>query len=347
VLKLQTDIANAVAGALKIRLLGNEAAKIELGGTRNPAAFDAYLRASKAFLAYKRKADLQAAISDYSEAIRQDPSYALAFANRSVALGSYARNFATGPAIHESFTKAQTDAHQALALAPELAEAHNALARILRDSLEFTRAAQEFQRAVALGPGNARLLGDYGVFAAEMGQTEAGLAATRHALMLDPLSPDAHVLLGYALMDARRYSDAIKAFTDARGLAPAHGFANAWLSFAYYASGDFQSARAACESADEGNKPLCLALVYEKLGQHADARQTLSRLQFKSRDASAVFYAIIYTQWGDTARALDWLETAMRHRDPYLITVRQLEVFDPLRNEPRFQAIERALKFPD
>jgi hypothetical protein len=60
-----------------------------------------------------------------------------------------------------------------------------------------------------------------------------------------------------------------------------------------------------------------------------------------------MFYAVIYTQWGDTARALDWLETAMRHRDPYLIRVRQSEIFDPLRNEPRFQAIERALKFPD
>jgi hypothetical protein len=56
---------------------------------------------------------------------------------------------------------------------------------------------------------------------------------------------------------------------------------------------------------------------------------------------------MIYAQWGDTARALDWLETAMRHRDPYLIRVRRNHNFDPLRNEPRFQAIERELKFPN
>ena len=48
-LKLQTEIATAVASALEVTLLGDLGAKIELGGTRNPAAFDAYLRALKTF----------------------------------------------------------------------------------------------------------------------------------------------------------------------------------------------------------------------------------------------------------------------------------------------------------
>jgi TolB-like protein/Tfp pilus assembly protein PilF len=346
VLKLQTEIATAVANSLKVTLLGDLGAKIELGGTRNPAALDAYLRASKTFVAYERQADLQAAIAGYSDAIRLDPGYARAFAYRSVALAAYARNYATGPAIHETYTKAHTDAHKAIALTPELAEAHYALAKVLEDSLEFTRASQEYQRAVVLAPGNALLLGDYGVFVTDMGQTEAGLAAARHALVLDPLSSDAHISVGAALMAARRYPEAIAAFTDAKGLGGS-GFASAWQSFAYIASGDFQSARTACERADDSNKPICFALVYEKLGRHADARQALSQLQAESGDASAVFYAMIYAQWGDTARALDWLETAMRHRDPYLIRVRQNRNFDPLRNEPRFQAIERELKFPN
>jgi hypothetical protein len=90
-----------------------------------------------------------------------------------------------------------------------------------------------------------------------------------------------------------------------------------------------------------------LAVVYDKLGRHAEARQALSQLQAESGDAAAVFYAMIYAQWGDTAHALSWLETAMRHRDPYLLRVRQGQVLDPLRNEPRFQAIQRELKFPN
>jgi hypothetical protein len=61
--------------------------------------------------------------------------------------------------------------------------------------------------------------------------------------------------------------------------------------------------------------------------------------------ASAV-YATIYAQWGDRVKALEWLATAMRLRDPGLVLLKTDPLMDPLRNEPRFQAIERQLKFP-
>ena len=124
VLKLQTDIATAVASALKVTLLGDEAAKIELGGTHNPAAFDAYLRGSKAFSSEQAASDYQSAIAAYAEAIRLDPNYALALAGRSLAFSGYAMEFATGPAIRGFFDMAQADARQATKLAPELGEAH-------------------------------------------------------------------------------------------------------------------------------------------------------------------------------------------------------------------------------
>ena len=90
VLKLQTEIATAVASALKVTLLGDVAAKVELGGTRNPAAFDAYLRAAKAFSSRHEAKDIPTAIAAYTEAIRLDPHYALAFAGRSLAHSDYA-----------------------------------------------------------------------------------------------------------------------------------------------------------------------------------------------------------------------------------------------------------------
>src|SRR6516164_1240120 len=79
VLALQTEIATAVASALEVTLLGDVATKIELGGTRNPAAFDAYLRGSEADESGRVAKDLETAIAGYSEAIRLDPNYALAF----------------------------------------------------------------------------------------------------------------------------------------------------------------------------------------------------------------------------------------------------------------------------
>ena len=128
VLKLQTEIATAVASALKVTLLGDVAAKVELGGTRNPAAFDAYLRGAKAFSSRHEAKDLPAAIAAYTEAIRLDPHYALAFAGRSIALSGVAGEAETAAAAREGYDKAQADARQALALAPDLAQAHLALA---------------------------------------------------------------------------------------------------------------------------------------------------------------------------------------------------------------------------
>jgi len=88
VLKLQSEIAGAVASALKVRLLADTVTKIEVGGTRNPAAFDAYLRASQLYLASQGQKDADAIMADYGEAIRLDPDYALAYAGRSLAFSA-------------------------------------------------------------------------------------------------------------------------------------------------------------------------------------------------------------------------------------------------------------------
>ena len=92
---------------------------------------------------------------------------------------------------------------------------------------------------------------------------------------------------------------------------------------------------------------VCLAIAFEKLGRRADAEAMLAKIRASDGDNGACLYAWIYAQWGDTARALDWLDTAMRLRDPWLERVKTARLFDPLRKEPRFQAIERALKFPN
>jgi tetratricopeptide (TPR) repeat protein len=165
-------------------------------------------------------------------------------------------------------------------------------------------------------------------------------------LVLDPLSSDARSSLGYALVEARRYPEAIQVLTDARTRVASPAFLNAWLGFAYYASGEYENARAACEVGDESNRAICLALVYEKLGRHADAQQMLAQYRARYADAAAVFYAMVYAQWGDREQALHWLEVAMQQRDSYLIKLKMNAYFDPIRNEPRFQAIERELKFP-
>jgi tetratricopeptide (TPR) repeat protein len=180
-----------------------------------------------------------------------------------------------------------------------------------------------------------------------IGRTEAGLTAAHRLLILDPLNSMNYFGLGHSLMFARRYREAIRPLTDAKALTPEDVSVNMWLGIAYYMSGDLERARDACEKAGEVNGPWCLAMVYDKLGRHTEARAMLAKVRASAGDRLAEGYADIYAQWGDTARALDWLDTAMRNRDPYLAYTKANFFFDPLRSEPRFQAIERALKFPE
>jgi TolB-like protein/Flp pilus assembly protein TadD len=348
VLRLQSQIATAVADALKIQLLGDEAAKIELGGTRNPAAFDAYLRATKSYWTRYHTRDTESAIAGYTEAIGLDPNYALAYSGRSMAF-VHAVFWATTPsAIHAGVAKAEADAREAIALAPNLGEGHQALALAYESLLEFKQASEEYERALALGPGNARALKNYGVFAAFMGRGDFGITLLRRALTLDPLNLSVHEHLGDALNVQRRYPEAIAAYREAETLdSEAPDSSSPTIGLAYFMLGDFESARSSCEKKSENpNRQVCLALTYDKLGRHTDAEAMLAKYLASTGNTGATACSKVYAQWGNTARALDWLETSLRVRNPDLQELKD-PLFDPIRKEPRFQAVMRELKFPD
>jgi TolB-like protein/Flp pilus assembly protein TadD len=347
VLKLQTEIATAVASALKVTLLGDIAAKLELGGTRNSAAFDAYLRGAKALNSFRDTKDLPAAIAAYTEAIRLDPHYALAFAARSLAISTVADEGDTAMAVREGYDKAQADARQAIALAPDLAHAYLALANVLSDDLNFAQANDAYTRALTLAPGNAQVLRESGHFLALMGQFDTGIAAARRAVVLDPLARASHFLLAKSLYAARRYEEAMAVFSEVLSLDPDFKSSYGRLGFDYFGLGDLERARASCETkADFWLSQQCLGVIYDKLGRHADAEVNLAKINAAFGNTMAYQYATIYAQWGNRARALEWLETAWRLRDSGLEFLKTDPLLDPLRQEPRFQAIERELKFP-
>ena len=348
VLKLQTEIASAVADALKVTMLADTAAKIEVGGTRNPAAFDAYLRGRRAG-GSGGPADYLRAIAAFTDAIRLDPGYAGAFAGRAWVESLYASQGALPPVIREYFARAFADARHAIALAPELADGHSALGFCLANgALDLRGALAEFERARTLAPGDAEVVRIYAVSAIMVGRTEAGVADMRLAVRLDPLNAITHHLFGMGLYLARRFEDASQENAEAITLNPDYLRSYEFSGLTSYMLGKLDQARATCESRTAyWGTQWCLALTYEKLGRHVDAQAALAKLHEMQGDSAAYQYAATYAQWGDTSKGLEWLETALRLRDPGLSLLKRDPVMDPLRSEPRFQAVERQLKFPD
>jgi TolB-like protein len=348
VLKLQTEIATAVASSLRVALLQGTGRRIELGGTTDPAAFDAYLRGLKIARTADSAAETRAALAAYTDAVQHDPNFATAFAERSVELTNFADFDAHGAEARVAYDRALADARTAVRLAPDLALGHYVLGVARENFLQIPEASEEFERAAELAPGSARIQAAYSRHSAQLRHTAAALNAGRRAIALDPLNFHVHRTVGIALLLSRRYSDALAAFETAISLQPDYLRNHVLLGVARYELGDLQGSRAACEvaAATLGGK-VCLAKTYQKLGRRADAEAELQALRASSGDEGAFDYAAIYAQWGDVARALEWLETAGRLRDPSLTELKAEPDLDPLRNEPRFQAIERELKFPD
>jgi TolB-like protein/tetratricopeptide (TPR) repeat protein len=350
VLRLQTEIATAVADALKVTLLGDVSAKIELGGTRNPAAFDAYLRGLKLarIAAATTPMECQAPIDAFSEAITLDSNFALAYANRALIRSECAGNSRDWLQQPNEGT-GRADAERAIALAPSLAEGYVALSRLEEGSLKLEAADQACARALALGPGNAQVLYDCSLLAVYLGHADTAISGARHGVALDPLNPLSHRALGDTLRYARRYEEAIAAYQASIAADPEHSAeAYALRGLSYYLAGNLSSAQSSCEvRPDSFRSRVCRAVIYDRLGRHADAAAVVAMIKQLGGDAAAYQYAEIFAQWGDRNAALDWLEKAMRLHDPGLVYTKVDPLMDPLRKEPRFQTVERDLKFPE
>lgn len=350
VLKLETEIAGAVASALKVSLLGEVATKIELGGTRNPAAFDAYLRGLKLarIAAATTPMECRAPVDAFTESIALDSNYALAYANRALITWECAGN-SPDWLQQSSQDKTRMDAERAIALAPGLAEGYVALSRLEQGLLNLGAAHQACARALALAPDNDRVLYDCSLLAGYLGHADTAIAGAQHGVALDPLNPLSHRALGDTLRYARRYGEAIAAYQTSIAMDPEHSAESyALRGLSYYLADELSLAQSSCEARpDSFRSHMCQALVYDRLGRHGDAAAAVTKIVEQGGDAAAYQYAEIYAQWGDSKVALDWLEKAMRLRDPGLVYLKTDPLMDPLRQEPRFQAAMRGLKFPD
>jgi TolB-like protein/Flp pilus assembly protein TadD len=349
VLALQTDIATSVAAALKVKLLQADLSGAEIGGTDNPKAFDAYLRAEE--LARRPEVSPQASdetLRAYDAAIALDPNYANAYRGRAAARIDYAFNAAVPPAEVRRMTDIGiADARKAVALAPALGAAHSVIGNALAGQADYAGAAAEFNQGLALSPGDVRVYRDSAGFLASVGRFDEAIARASHGVELDPLNPEARQTLAYVYYWARRYPESIAAGKRTQELDPKTSRAQGWEGFAYVGLRDYEAARTACAAEPvQWVKLTCLAIVYDKQGKHTDARTALAQLTQQYGDSSSYQQTEVYAARGDVPQALTMLERAHTVGDPGLQSAQVDPLFDSLRNEPRYKTLIAQLKFP-
>jgi tetratricopeptide (TPR) repeat protein len=289
---------------------------------------------------------MKLALSEFTEAIDLDTHYAAAYASRSLVQSGLARNYSNTTERRDTLEKARADATHAITLNTNFALAHLALADVLESTLDYLSANTEFAHAMALEPGNTELLRKYGQFEVLMGHADIGLETLQRLITLDPLNDSNYFVLGVSLIWAHRPDEAISYLNQAKSLAPNDRSIYGWLGYAYLTKRDYEHAKEACERTVDSNRIHCLAMAYDGLGQRAEANRLLAQFIAENQDP-LVFVAMIYAQRGDTMRAFDSLDKAVREREPYLEYLKVTNFFDPLRKESRYQAILQSLHFPD
>jgi TolB-like protein len=349
ILKLQTDVATAVTKALQATLLANAAATIELGGTQNPQAFDAYLRGKQLIATMVGKATGLDAIAAFTEAVRLDPNFAKAYANLALIENGFAEYYGVGPEIREHFQRARAAAERALVLAPELGEAHSALARVLADGFfDFHGAVAEHERALALSPNDSGVLMRAAWFYADIGRTDAAITMARRGISVDQLNSQAYRYFAVVLDSLHLYPEAIEAANRALSLNPKDVRQAAVRGLVQLHLDQNEAARQSCDIPPlDWESRMCLAIAYNRLHRRPDAEAQLAAMQSDLGDSSAYQYSEIYAQWGELPKSLDWLETAYRLKDPGITNIKADEFLQPLRQEPRFLAVVRQLNLPN
>ena len=340
---VQQEIAKAVAESLRVTLLGSEEKSAQMA-TNSVEAHNAYLQGH--FYSVRRNAeDYRKAIDYFDQAIQLDPSYALAYAERSevwTVMGDLTGQRST------AFSKARSDAEKAVAIAPSLAEAHAALGWVRAfTEWKFAEGLSELQRAKELSPANPTandLLARAIVYTGRMEEAER---QARQAVELDPLSAATQFTLGRVLFYAGKLDEAYAAGRKMAELYPSASSSHRWQVLVAVQRGDGETAlREAQLEPDDSIRPFQLALAQYVRGDRKAADAALADLIANSRDGLAYQVSQVYAVRGEVDKAFEWLQIAFDNHDGGMPSLLVDPLLRGLRDDPRYKNLLAKLGLP-
>ena len=351
ILALQSEVARAIAGEIKVKLTPQEQTRLASARPVNPEAHEWYLKGR--FLWERRTPEaLKKSIEYFQQALEKDPGYATAYAGLADSYDVLASNGILLP--KEVYPRARAAALKALELDNTLADPHAALGMVIYDyDWDYPAAEREFQRALELNPHCANAHHWYGFLLLTMGRLDEAMAAIKRARQLDPLAPRINANVGLFLYLTRHYDEAIEEISKAMELDPDHARTYDYLEWAYLQKGMYREAVQAAQKVASlrGESPEWvsgLGRAYERGGIRAAKRLELERSEAPSSRGypRGEDFARLYAFLGEKERAFEWLEKGSREHTLLPVYLRLDPQLDVLRSDPRFQDLLRRMNFP-
>jgi len=327
---------------------GAEKKKLGRQSTRNSDAYQLYLK-GRYHWNKRTEESLRRGISFFREAIENDPSFAGAYAGLADCFVTMTTNIPLPP--QEAMPKAKAAAMKAIELDDGLAEAWASLGAVRWwFDWDWNGAEEAYQRAIALNPNYANAHDGYAMMLSARGRFDEATEQLRKAADLDPLSLIIAVHAGWPFYFARDYDTAIRRFRKALELDERFIPADGWLGMALGQQGRYAEAVDAFTRALEVDRiPILLAMLAHTHAIAGNREKALAYLdalreQAKERYVSPYDIALVHAALGETNAALDELQAAREDRSAWMVFLNVDPRLDPLRREPRFAELAKALK---
>src|SRR5438034_6539939 len=340
ILNFQSNVAEQVVQALQVKL-GGEAKRVLAKPTENPEAHRLYLLGRYEFAKYTQ-AGWNNAIRYYEEMLKLDPNSALAYCGLAY---NYAYMGSVLMPEKEAIAKEKEFAQKALELDPELAETHMSFALALVAAYDWRNGLEEFDRVLERNPNLAFAYELQSWTLNGLGRFDEAIAKTKKAVELDPLNPFFQMSLSFYQYWARQYDNAIAQARKTLEMDPNSTIARVLLGLSFLKKGDTGGAIAELQKTKAPDPGAWyqgfLGYAYAVSGDRAKAEQALRELEelAKRQYVSPTAFVTIYLGLGEKEKCLDWLEKAYEQQDSACWYLKIDQIYDSVRNEPRFQAI--------
>ena len=344
VFKIQSDIAERVAEALKVQLLRENRKLIEEKAPEDIGAYVFYLR-GRYYWSKRTKEDLEKAISYFGEAIQKDPNYALAHAGMADCYTLMGRHLYLP--VKEAFEKARDYVNRALELNDNLAEAHTALAAVLMlYNWDWDLAEEQFKHAIQLNPNYANAHYLHSVLLQTTGRLQESVTAAEKAQVLDPLSPVIGMGVVQAYFFSEQYDKALDECRKYLEMNPNFVVAQDYLVHLHVRNGLFEEAvndtrRLVDISERKAEARAHLSYVYAASGKTEQARKLFEALMADSKleYSNPTIFITVYSILGDQDNAFLWAEKALEAGKIAFPSLRFSPDLKRFRTDPRYNSL--------